>query len=1155
MVAPTLVTRTFLREYLISQVLPPETAVVTMRDLQIGWFTPLSIDELRVLDAGGQPLLEVDAIQGDRSLTDLALNTQDLGQIAVTNPTVHLQLRPDGSNIEDALAKFSTSGSTTSSAAMAIELRVINAQIAAVEVATGAEWTLDQLELQMTMPANPSAAWIAEATGMLNGKPFQLHLDTPLGQATEAWPLGPNGSLKMTADAIPLEPIRYAAIRAGQPVESLAGSLSLNADATWNPVANSNTPQLTASAVVRADDLQLTERSLLSDDVLKLATLYLNVDASIVDSMVQLQKCDFRSDFGAATLSTVANVANFGDPNAIVAAIRKQQLSTTGQIDVAALSRTLPKTMKIRDDVQLASGQFGWNVQSEVSNAQTRWSGALKTSNVKVLKSGQPIDWQFPLEVNFAATDGAEITLETLTARSDFFSLASNGTLRQGTLQARADLERLTYQLAQVIDTNNIYVRGDLQSYIQWNEASPNELKLDARNKLAEFVMTQNEQIVCEEQELTTMLVVNASLDGQTVSAVNDARLDLVSKGDYLVAEVRESVAKPDANSSWPLVVAVNGELQTWLARLKPFGLVDGWDVSGTIHSNAQLVASASQLAIHSLTADLRDLRASTEGISIVEPVVQLKTAGNVDMQTFACQFPAATIASQTFAANAQNISVALTPNFVVAGDVGYQADIQRLMDYVAATNPEHPATQQFTGRMTGQMRLEAKDQTSSFHVNGNIDDLKIRDLATKSVLWQEPTVNMVITGQYDAAKDQLNVTGAKLEGQAVNMTALGSATQLTGNMEVDLQGEYGYDLAGLHHLLVGMLGPNITFTGKHKQPFAVRGPIYPAVSSAANRVSDDLVASTSVSWQSANAFNIPLGQAQIDGQLENGILRTNPIELAVGRGIARFAPTVHVNTEPLWMTLQPQTIADRIRITPEMTSGWMKYIAPLLADATSAESTFSITLTRAEIPLMQPTAGQIEGEFVIHGGTVGPGPMATQFIELASQIKRMLGLGESRITNSTASWVQLSPQQVAFQITENRVYHEGLEIKVDGVPVRTRGSVGMLDDSISVMAEVPVMDDWIAGTPALAGLRGQVISVPIGGTTSRPQLDQRALAGISTQLARSAATGYIQKQLGGRLQETLGGGTVEEAVSGAQDKLNNTIQNEIGKQLNKLFK
>ena len=202
-----------------------------------------------------------------------------------------------------------------------------------------------------------------------------------------------------------------------------------------------------------------------------------------------------------------------------------------------------------------------------------------------------------------------------------------------------------------------------------------------------------------------------------------------------------------------------------------------------------------------------------------------------------------------------------------------------------------------------------------------------------------------------------------------------------------------------------------------------------------------------------------------------------------------------------------------------------MKYIAPMLADATNAEGTFSVGLSKAELPLMDPMAGNIEGEFIVHGGALGPGPLATQFIELASQIKRMIGKGDGQITDPTKMWLQLSPQNVAFRVAENRVHHSGFQVAVDGIPITTSGSVGVLDESISMMAEVPIMDEWIAGTPALRGLRGQMIRVPVGGTTSSPRLDQRALAGISTQLARSAATGYIQDQLGGKLMEKLGGG------------------------------
>jgi hypothetical protein len=237
--------------------------------------------------------------------------------------------------------------------------------------------------------------------------------------------------------------------------------------------------------------------------------------------------------------------------------------------------------------------------------------------------------------------------------------------------------------------------------------------------------------------------------------------------------------------------------------------------------------------------------------------------------------------------------------------------------------------------------------------------------------------------------------------------------------------------------------------------------------------VSNQLVARAGAGWESATVYNTALGAAQIEAQLAQGILQMSPLQLTVGEGQVRVAPTLHVNTAPLWMTLAPATVVDQVNITPEMTKTWMKYVAPLLADATNAEGKFSVALAKAEVPLMDPMAGTVDGQFVVHGGALGPGPLATQFIQLASQIKSLVGKGTSHITDPTKTWVQLAPQQVDFQVAQNRVYHEGFEMVIDGVPIRTRGSVGMLDESISVMAEVPIMDEWVADIPALAGLRG----------------------------------------------------------------------------------
>ena len=603
-------------------------------------------------------------------------------------------------------------------------------------------------------------------------------------------------------------------------------------------------------------------------------------------------------------------------------AIRRQQLKTQGQIDVAALARTLPNTLKIRDDIQIDSGRLTWNVQSQVNNVGTRWTGELHTADVRILRDGQAVDWQFPLDVNFAAVDGKEIVLETLAARSDFFSLVGNGTIHGGRLQARADLERLVFQLSEIIDTSNMYVRGQMDSFVQWSETQPNQLSLDARARLAQFEMRQHEQLVCKEDELTTMLVGKATLNGTQLRSLDSMRLDVVSAGDFLTAVLNQPVAAPDANSTLPLSCRLQGEIGSWLSRLKPLGVDTGVDATGQIDSTTTMTANQTGLAIQSLTADIRNLNASMDGVRMVEPVVQLKTAGTVDLNTLACRFPQATLASQSFSIGAANLAVDMDPQFVVAGDLAYQANVTRLMGYLE-TDPAQPSTQQISGIAAGQARVQLVEDISSFQLTGQINDFRVDDLTTESVVWKEPKVDVNATGQYNMTEDQLQLSNATIVGAAVNLAASGTAAQVSANPIVEISGEYGYNLEGLTAILGEMLGPDIKLTGNHRQQFVARGPVYPVENQPTHLVANELMARAGAAFEAANVYGIPIGGTQVDASLRNGILQMNPIALAVGEGRAKLSPTVYVNTEGMIMTLAPEIVADRIRITPEMTGGW----------------------------------------------------------------------------------------------------------------------------------------------------------------------------------------------------------------------------------------
>ena len=117
----------------------------------------------------------------------------------------------------------------------------------------------------------------------------------------------------------------------------------------------------------------------------------------------------------------------------------------------------------------------------------------------------------------------------------------------------------------------------------------------------------------------------------------------------------------------------------------------------------------------------------------------------------------------------------------------------------------------------------------------------------------------------------------------------------------------------------------------------------------------------------------------------------------------------------------------------------------------------------------------------------------------------------------------------------ELRVSHQGLTMTAGDVTIRTSGSVG-LDESLAIMAEVPVRDEWVADKKYLSSLRGTVIQIPMQGTLSKPRLDNRMLRELSARMVGGAARGVLQDEVNRGLQRLFGPtmrGTADGAAGG----------------------
>jgi len=101
--APTLVSKTALGDWLLAQLVPSAWGTVEVGRRDLGWWSPISVGAVRLKDADGELLAEIRSIQTKETLWQV-ITTAAVSELTVDQAAVRLEWRRDGSNWEDWLA-------------------------------------------------------------------------------------------------------------------------------------------------------------------------------------------------------------------------------------------------------------------------------------------------------------------------------------------------------------------------------------------------------------------------------------------------------------------------------------------------------------------------------------------------------------------------------------------------------------------------------------------------------------------------------------------------------------------------------------------------------------------------------------------------------------------------------------------------------------------------------------------------------------------------------------------------------------------------------------------------------------------------------------------------------------------------------------------
>ena len=1137
--APLVVSQTELKQQVPRLLFPKYPGKIEVGAASLDWLRPVVVHDLKAADAQGQPFLLVKQFTTDQPLWKLVTNPMQLGRLILIDAEVTVDFRDDGSNVEDIIQAMNSG--PAGSRAPDFELEVVDATIrmshknaaqsSALQpvslVTQLRQGTVEELELTIgRIPSTDEASlepptdWMAFRYG---GQPTQDGVASLPGAK----------HLRLKAEAWKMDKLLPALSRF-QPGATLSGTLDADARSQVDLAGAADWTQRNWSwdGRVTVKSLQLAAPNLPDRIELELTSIAGRLSAQ--QGRLSMQQAQLKTEIGELTATGDIMLAGLAASpwNAIRSVLGEQDYTIHGHLDLQKLAALMPATLRIREGTEITAGRVDIDLKSELQGADRQWIADATVDDLAARHEGAPIMWQEPLKAAMRAhqADG-QITVDQVTCQSDFFKLSGQGTLTDAKFNASGDLTRLEENLQRFVDLGVERLAGTIKAQGEIHRQQDDQVTLASVIQLDNFHWNITKDIVWQEPRLTLNVHAAATADSDSrLKQIESAELKLNSGQDSLLSTLQAPVDLNAKSAAWPMTAVLEGDLRTWQNRLRPFINLQGWQLAGITRLDATLNGSPDEMQVQ-LKGNVTNLEARGPEWWIKEPQVKLETAGTWTAKTSEWTAPQTTLTATAISCQINDLQIDLNEGMLerLTGAASYRGDLDKLSRWKnqALALPSY----HLIGTFEGRTHLVEQDGVITAEMQTTVQKFVFADLETLPsqqlhwvALWREPELQLTGQGAYNTIKDQLRLDSATVQADGLSISASGSMAQLATAQQIDLKGDLSCDWDTVTQRLGDSVRKSIQLSGQQKRPFAVKGSLASLTASAGPGTTPngavkpvDLAGNGGIGWSSATIESLPIGPGDVSMVLDKGICRFQPIDTTIADGRFHLTPMIRLDRNPALLVLPAEKVIDRVQITPEICNRWLKYVTPFMADATQVDGQFSLEVAGGNLPLQSPGSGDLSGTLGVHQVRVRPGASALQLLGVYEQI-------ESLITRKPASaprdrvWMQMPEQAIPFKLAAGRVHHQNVTFVIGDGTIHSSGSVGM-DESIDLLLQVPVQDDWTK-EKLLAGLKGKSLKIPVRGTLNSPQIDSRVLTELASQIGGTALEGAIEGKIKNELDD-----------------------------------
>ncbi len=1134
---------------------------IDLQSISVGWMQSLRIQGLRLIDQAGVDLVKIDEIETQRGMWSLARNYNDLGLVTIRGAAMQVDIQPGTTSIEEALkpllmtsvpSETPANSTTTNATAMKMpsgRIRIEKAIVAARDSVDGSAWHLVIEEADIPLPDASMSVPPVNLVGMImqqanpqntaqlaQGR-FTVRTQ-PIAGATQAPASIPPMQMTIATTDLPLE--WYSLVKRRLPwlpIERIIGQATVQADVEM--LARNDIRAKIATAQI--DRLSIVAPDLVGKEGAALKQIRVSGVVKMSQDRLVAENAILESDVG--NLGIAASVpTNFVAPSATQPWIPDAQWDVQGNVDIARLLKVAPGMIPMQDNTQLTRGKMSLMSAQKLVAGHPQGSHRIELGDLMANVSGNAMTWDNALkavmDIERQANGQAKFLID---CSAEFCEVKGQGDLQAGSLTSKVDLDRLHQRLSKWFALPLSQLSGNADMNVAWKQSSGNRVTAEGTlNTTPMRIGLANGRL--NEPAWKGSFQAIATLDGSRLLQIDRGSLVLDSEGESLKAELQEPLTwaapAPGAAPLPPagMTIELSGDMNAWQKRGQIVAGIDpGMAVEGRCDLKAIGAIDTKHVEITTANFSAQPLAIRGDGFSMRESRVEGSFNGRFDSSDVAkLQVEKLLVQAESFALTAKDSASA---NGVGReGKAAFRLEPKRLMSAMNTGDQNVPQSMALEGDITGtanwvldpandirwQMMVDGKDirvlQPSTNPAKNSPGQLASArgNEPPMSLVWEESLAKATTQGSYHFKSGRLELPETTL--QTVWMAYGGATTVETSKegMRAVAKGQMTYDAAVVAEKLRPFTGDYLKVTGQRTEPIEVTWQ-----SSPSGNWADSLQAKMQLGWDGASIIGIDIGKADVPIVVQNGQFKSKTT-IPVSQGALRWDLDSNLGGNPLTIRQAPEMVLENVAITPQMCQGWLKYVAPLVADVTSVQGQLSLEIARAEIVPADSLKQTIAGNLIVKDVTVGPGPLANQLLTIVQQVQALRKGAGGQSPSQSGTWLQMPEQSIQFAMQDGKVAHRNLKLRAGDIEIVTDGSVSV-EGQLELTAKVPILKDWIDGTPALASLAGQSIQIPIRGTIQKPQMDMSAFASIGRQVAESAVQGAVQKQLDKGLNKLLG--------------------------------